>query len=107
MEERGIDHLVDIQLLIVIGISRHLKRLGVKPQDETVEEKLDWLQTRLQTLCSDVAAPIERNEKRSEVPRVQPGWDADLESEIDKMQKDLIKNTTYVNEINQRLLFQK
>jgi hypothetical protein len=39
VEERGIDHLVDIQLLVVIGISRHLKRLGVKPQNKTVEEK--------------------------------------------------------------------
>lgn len=68
-------------------------------EDAAVEEKLGWLQSRLQTLCSDVAAPIERNERCSEVPRVPPGWDADLESEIDKMQKDLPMLTTFISTV--------
>ena len=68
-------------------------------EDEAVEEKLGWLQSRLRTLCSDVAAPIERNERCLEVPRIQPGWDADLESEIDKMQKDLPMLTNFISTV--------
>lgn len=65
-------------------------------QDKVVEEKLDWLQPRLQTLCSDVAAPIEHRCRGKKIERVQPTWHADLEAEIDKMQKDLPVLTAFI-----------
>jgi cob(I)alamin adenosyltransferase len=57
--------------------------------DEAIEEKLARLQPRLDVLCSDVAAPIEKTRRDKRIPRVQPGWDKDLEMEIDEMQKSL------------------
>jgi cob(I)alamin adenosyltransferase len=58
-------------------------------EDDAVDEKLGWLQPKLNVLCSDVAAPIERTDRRGKIARVQPGWDGALEAEIDRMQKDL------------------
>jgi len=39
MKKRRVDHLVDVELLEIVGISCHLDGLGVKPKDETVKEK--------------------------------------------------------------------
>ena len=58
-------------------------------QDNAVEEKLAWLQAKLSILCSDIAAPIEKTERGAKIARVQPGWDRQLEAEIDRMQRDL------------------
>lgn len=67
--------------------------------DEAVEEKLDRLQSRMQTLCSDVAAPLGIDKRCEKVPRVLPGWVADLEDEIDQMQKDLPELTTFISPV--------
>jgi cob(I)alamin adenosyltransferase len=58
-------------------------------EDRAVEGKLALLQPRLDILCSDVAAPFEKTDRCKKIPRVLTGWDTDLESEIDEMQKDL------------------
>ena len=58
-------------------------------EDEGVDEKLAWLQPKLNILCSDAATPIERMERRGKIFRVQSGWDGELEAEIDRMQSDL------------------
>ncbi|MBW1835982.1 MAG: cob(I)yrinic acid a,c-diamide adenosyltransferase [Deltaproteobacteria bacterium] len=58
-------------------------------EDEGVDEKLAWLQPKLNILCSDVATPIEKIQRRGKIFRVQPGWDGELEAEIDRMQSDL------------------
>jgi len=39
MKEGRVNHLVYVELLIIILILCHLKRLGIKPPDETVKEK--------------------------------------------------------------------
>jgi hypothetical protein len=41
VEERREDHLVDVDLLGVVGVLGHLHGLGVEPPDEAVEEVAD------------------------------------------------------------------
>jgi len=57
--------------------------------DDAIDEKLAWLQPKLNILCSDAATPIERMERKGKIFRVQPGWDGELEAEIDGMQSNL------------------
>ena len=68
-------------------------------EDEAVEEKLSRLHPRLQTLCSDVAAPVGIDKRCSKMPRVPPDWEGDLESEIDKMQEDLPALTSFISPV--------
>jgi cob(I)alamin adenosyltransferase len=68
-------------------------------KDEMLEEKLAQLQPRLDILCSDIAAPMEKTYRGKKIPRVRLGWDTDLESEIDDMQKDLSELTGPVHTV--------
>ncbi|MBW1835885.1 MAG: cob(I)yrinic acid a,c-diamide adenosyltransferase [Deltaproteobacteria bacterium] len=58
-------------------------------EDNAVDEKLAWLQPKLNILLSDVAAPIKKTQRRGKISRVQPGWYGELEAQIDRMQSDL------------------
>jgi hypothetical protein len=39
VEEGRIDHLVDVELLEISRVLRHLHGLGIEPPDEAVEEE--------------------------------------------------------------------
>ena len=58
-------------------------------KDDGVDEKLAWLQPKLNILGSDVATAIEKTARRGKISRVQPGWDGELEAEINRMQSNL------------------
>jgi cob(I)alamin adenosyltransferase len=59
-------------------------------EDNVVDTMLGRLQPRLNLLCSDVAAPIDKIEPGDSIPRAQAHWDRELENEMGYMEKDLM-----------------
>jgi cob(I)alamin adenosyltransferase len=58
--------------------------------DRVVDKMLGRLQPRLNQLCSDVAAPVDKTDPGDGIPRTQAYWERELEKEMDDMEKDLM-----------------
>lgn len=64
---------------------------------EDAADRLRKLQNRVHILCSDIAAFYEQDACDEKIPRIEAGWDSELEREIDEMDRILPPLSNFIN----------